>query len=401
MDTTPDNLDTGTAPKGQSVLLAMSWYDHRTHLGISRFAKKHGWRVDARMANSTEMAWGWKGDGVITKIGCSAIDDDLYTFISKLDCPTIDLSVFGPDLGYPAIEFDPKQIGALAADHFIERGFTHFAWFPEIDSLPAQTRRDGFIDAIASRCESQVHRIPLPNSESKVTDWEADEQELGARLNQLPKPVAVMCFNDEWGSRIIRACEAAGLQIPEDVAVLGVDDNQLICEHLPITLSSVQLDLEYWGTVAAQRLAELMAKDDLPEKSPATIEFIAPRGISVRQSTDVISVEHPDVLAAAKFIADQYHRPINATDVIEQSRLSASGLKQAFRKSLGRTINDEIRRVRYERTRKLLTETDWTLERIAEDVGLNDTRTLHRLFKHFRDETPTEYRKRFMHESSG
>lgn len=393
-----DNLDSVQVPTGRSVLLAMSWYDHRTHLGISRFAKKHGWRVDARMANSTEMAWGWRGDGVITKIGCSTVDEDLREFITQLNCPTIDLSMFGPDLGFPSLEFDPAQIGRLAAKHFLERGLTNFAWFPYVNALPITMRREGFESAIQQLASASVHRIPIPESTANDTDWTSEEILLARHLATLPRPIAVLCFNDEWGSRIIRACETAGLRVPEDVAVLGVDDNQLICEHQPVTLSSVQLDLEYWGMVAAAKLGQLMGKPVMVHEPK--LEFIAPRGISVRESTDVISVDHSDVLQAAKYIAERYKNGINTSDVIRHGRLSSSGLKQAFRKHLGRTINDEIRRVRYEHTRRLLVETDWTLDRIANEVGLNDARSLHRLFALHHDETPNEYRRKLQQHPS-
>lgn len=393
MDTKQDNLDSGAIPQGRSILLAMSWYDHRTHLGISRFAKQHGWRVDARMANSTEMAWGWKGDGVITKIGCSGIDEDLRRFVDQLDCPIVDLSMFGPQLGYSALEFDPEQIGEMAAGHFIERGFAHFAWFPALGAMPIRMRGDGFAGAVKAMAGQQTHMIAPPSGEAATSrDWAQDEARLGADLAALPRPLAVLCFNDEWGARIIRACEAAGLRIPEDVAVLGVDDNQLVCEHQPVTLSSVRLDLERWGMVAAQKLGLMMAEGEKPV--PPSIELLPPSGISVRQSSDVISVDHADVLRAARFIAERHHQQISAADVIGHGRLSGSGLKQAFRKHLGRSISDEIRRVRYEHTRRLLTETDWTLDRVAQAVGLGDARGLHRLFSHYHDETPTEYRKR-------
>ncbi|MCA9299695.1 MAG: hypothetical protein KDA28_11545, partial [Phycisphaerales bacterium] len=121
-------MDTRESPV-RLILLAMSWYDHRVHLGISKYAKERGWRVDARMANSTEMAWGWQGDGVITKLGCSTLDEEIRDFVLGLECPTVDMSVFGPGEGLPAIEFDPLQIGRLAATHFIERGFRRFAWY--------------------------------------------------------------------------------------------------------------------------------------------------------------------------------------------------------------------------------------------------------------------------------
>ncbi|MCA9298939.1 MAG: helix-turn-helix domain-containing protein, partial [Phycisphaerales bacterium] len=194
-------------------------------------------------------------------------------------------------------------------------------------------------------------------------------------------------------SRVIRACERVGLRVPEDVAVLGVDDNELVCEHLSVPLSSVGLDLEMWGAMAAARLGALM---DRPAGAPPpepTLELFAPRQIVTRQSTDILAVAHPDVAAAAKYIATHFASRLTARDVIDQSRLSGSGLKQAFRTHLRRSISDEIQRVRLEAVRRLLVETDWTLDRIASDVGLGDVRNLHRLFDRFEQESPTEYRR--------
>lgn len=392
MNTECDNPGTVEPQLGRSILLAMSWYDHRIHLGISRFAKAHGWRVDARMANSTEMAWGWKGDGVITKLGCSTLDTEIRDFVLGLGCPAIDLSVFGPTEGIAAIEFDPLQIGRQAAAHFIERGFRRFAWFPDIDQPPIRLRREGFEQALAEEGfgPESVARILTGEQDSP---WEHSERWLGERLRSMELPVGVLCFNDEWGSRILRACEGVGLRVPQDVAVLGVDNNELVCEHLSVPLSSVALDFESWGTAAANRLAELM---ELPadQRPVGALELMVPRGIVTRQSTDTLAISHPDVARAARFIAENYGTQLSASDVIVQGRLSGSGLKQAFRTHLRRSISDEIQRVRFEAVQKRLRTTDWTLDRIAQDCGLGNVRNLHRLFAKHESDSPSNYRKR-------
>lgn len=392
MNTECDNLSTPASLQGRSILLAMSWYDHRVHLGISRFAKAHGWRVDARMANSTEMAWGWKGDGVITKFGCSTLDTEIRDFVLGLGCPAIDLSVFGPTEGISAIEFDPLQIGRLAAAHFIERGFRRFAWFPDIDQPPIRLRREGFEQALADEGFGPESVVCIAPGDQD-TPWEHSERWLGERLRSMELPIGVLCFNDEWGSRILRACEGVGLRVPKDVAVLGVDNNELVCEHLSVPLSSVALDFESWGMSAATRLSELMDHTNV-ESSPAALELMAPQGIVTRQSTDTLAISHPDVARAARFIAENYGKRLTASDVIAHGRLSGSGLKQAFRSHLRRSISDEIQRVRFEAVQNLLRTTDWTLDRIAQDCGLGNVRNLHRLFAKFENDSPSSYRKR-------
>ncbi|MFG0305659.1 MAG: substrate-binding domain-containing protein [Phycisphaerales bacterium JB040] len=395
MTTDCDNSDTRDTQE-RSVLLAMSWYDHRVHRGISRYAQGRSWRVDARMANSTELAWGWQGDGVIAKLGCSTLDESLRDFILGLGCPTIDLSVFGPEQGLHSLEFDPDAIGTLAVDHFLERGFRRFAWYPDLDLPPIAIRRTGFEHA-AAREGATVHALkPIAETGTKNNRaWAEAERALGEQLAALELPIAVMAFNDEWGAQIIRACERVGLRVPEQVAVLGVDDNELVCEHLSVPLSSVALDLERWGELAAQRLGELMDTHptERAHKQP-TMQLVQPRGVVARRSTDVLAVAHPDVAHAAKYIAEHFRENIGVEDVIAHGRMSGSGLKRAFRTHLRRSISEEIQRVRLEATRRLLTQTDWTLDRIADEVGLGSARSLHRLFARAETESPTEFRQR-------
>jgi len=373
------------------VLLALSWYDQRVHQGVARFAAAHGWELDARMAYSRERAWGWRGDGVLAKLGCSRADEELVRFVQSLALPTVDLSVFGPGLGVPGVEFDPRGIGEAAALHLVERGLERFAFFPALDDEPIAARRRGFGAALQGRGFELALLAPVDAAQGE-RGWMAAEEELGARLARASErgPIGVLAFNDEWAAQLVRAADRAGLDVPGRVAVLGVDDQALACESARVPLSSVALDFEGWGEAAAALLDRAMDGEKLPSEL-----VLHPAGrVVARLSTDVVAVAHPDVRAAVDLIARELPRGLSVDDVVQKSRLSRSGLKAAFARTLGRSIQDELERARSQRIELRLRETDWSLEKIANDVGLANTRTLQRLFARRNGCSPSEYRER-------
>lgn len=382
----PDGNPAGSA---RSVLLALSWYDPRVHRGVARYAAEHGWRLDARMANSREPVWGWNGDGVLCKLGCTQVDRQVAELVSSLGLPTVDLSMFGPELGVPGFEFDPERIGELAAEHFAGCGVEHFGFFPNLPEHPVQLRRAGFERAL-QQCEHTLLDIdPVGAGDHH---WRVAEERLGEQLSALPRPIGILCFNDTWGAKLIHAIERTGLRCPEDVAVLGVDNQVLTCETLPVPLSSVALDLEAWGAGAAEQLQ--LAMDRGIGNAPRMSWF--PAGtIVARSSTQRVATEHPDVERALRFIASRLDEPLSVSAVVADNPLSRSGLKQAFARHRQRSIQAEIERARLERIRLRLLTTEWSLEDIAADVGLSGARSLHRLFARHGEGTPSEFRRRY------
>jgi LacI family transcriptional regulator len=374
--------------RGRSVLLALSWYDPRVHRGVARFAAERGWRLDARMANTREPVWGWRGDGVLCKLGCTQVDRQVAELIASLGLPTVDLSMFGPEHGVPGFEFDPRRIGELAAEHLAACGVAHYGFFPLLDEPPVRMRRAGFEAALAERGHALLDVRPVAAGE----DWLAAEERLGAQLAALPRPIGILCFNDTWGAQLIHALERAGLRCPEDVAVLGVDNQALTCETLPVPLSSVALDLEAWGAGAAAQLEAAMNAD--AARAPG-MQWFPAGAIVARASTQRIATGHRDVERALRFIHEHLDAPLSVQTVVADNALSRSGLKQAFQRHRGRSIQAEIERARLERIHQRLLTTDWSLEDIAADVGLSGARSLHRLFARHGDETPTEFRRRY------
>ena len=371
----------------RSVLLALAWYDHRAHRGATRYALEHGWHLDATMANSQEFAHGWQGDGVICKLGCTKLHPAYLDFVKDLGLPAVDLSVFGQDAGLPALEFDPADIARQAREHFFERGLHHFAWFPDDPQPPIRFRQRAFVKAMAKH-DHDVHLIPAFHTGDAQKSWRDAAQELGEHLQSLPRPLGVLCFSDEWGLKILEACQRVGLNVPEDVAVLGVNNNTLVCESLSVPLSSIMLDMEAWAYQACTMLDAIM--DGKPAK-PGIAHFPA-SGVVTRRSTDVVACEHPEVAKAVAFISENYHKPIGVEDVVEATRMTRPGLKRAFTRHLRRSIREEIQRVRVRHIKRLLRETDYTIETIASEVGLAGARQLYQTFERVESMTPRQYR---------
>lgn len=371
----------------RSVLLALAWYDHRAHQGATRYALEHGWHLDASMAQSQEFAHGWQGDGVICKLGCTKLHPDYLDFVTTLNLPAVDLSIFGQDAGLPCLEFDPVDIARQAQAHFFERGLHHFAWFPDDDAPPLMMRKRAFVQTM-DQLGHKVHLVPAFHGDDPGKGWQQSAQVLGEHLQNLPRPIGVLCFSDEWGLKVLEACQRVGLSVPGDVAVLGINNNTLVCESLSVPLSSVALDMEAWAYQACAMLDNIM--DGNP--APTGMTHYPSTGVVTRRSTDVVACDHPEVARAVRFIADNYHKPIGVDDVVEATRMTRPGLKRAFSRHLRRSIREEVQRVRVRHIKRLLTETDWTVETIAAEVGLAGARQLYQTFERVESLTPRQYR---------
>ncbi len=339
------------------------------------------------MAQSQEFAHGWQGDGILCKLGCTRLHPEYLHFVKNLGLPAVDLSVFGQDAGLPSLEFDPVDIARQAREHFFERGLHQFAWFPDDPAPPIRYRQQAFVNAMAAH-EHTVHLIPAYHQGDEQKNWQQAAQDLGNHLRDLPRPLGVLCFSDEWGLKVLEACQRVGLSVPNDVAVLGINNNTLVCESLSIPLSSVALDMEAWAYRACAMLDDIM--DGKP--APAGLNPFPPSGVVTRKSTDVVATDHPEVAKAVRFIADHYHQPIGVDEVVSATRMTRPGLKRAFARNLRRSIREEIQRVRIRHIKRLLIETDYTIETIAQEVGLAGPRQLYQTFERAEHLTPRQFR---------
>jgi LacI family transcriptional regulator len=304
--------------------------------------------------------------------------------------PLVDLNDAPVLQGVPKIRPDNVALGHLAAEHFLERGFRNFGFCGFGNSGWSCERRDGFAEALqlaGRRCA--VHDVDFPG---EVTPFWNEEQVhlLATWLDRLPKPAAIMACNDPRALQVIAAAERGDLMVPEEVAVLGANNDAVRCELSYPPLSSVATNPFQAGFRAAEILASLMAGQPL-----AVVDVrVEPVGVVTRHSTDVLSIEDKPVAAALGFIREHAYRGIGVADVVRHAAASRSLLEKRFRRVIGRSPQAEIRRVQVARIRQLLLETDFPLKKIAELTGFEHVEYMSVVFKKLVGASPGGFRKR-------
>jgi LacI family transcriptional regulator len=369
------------------ILLALGWYSAAIHRGIARYARQAGWVLDLTMTRHGLAPRSWRGDGIICLLHWEA---ELYDFIKKTAKPVVNIGdVRLP--GIPNVHADNAAVGVMAAEHFIERGFRDAAFFRRSNSPAAQARCDAFRARI-EKSGGTFHLIDWltrnkgrrEHAERELIGW------LGRQLERLPKPLAVFSEHDEVLIEVLYACQERGIPVPEQIAVLGVDDDKLRCEFAPIPLSSIDNNQEMEGYEAAALLDRLLHGEPKPD-APVLVQ---PVGITTRLSTDILAVKHPHVASALLHIWQNYTKPINAKTVAATVPISYRRLHDAFLENVGRTIADEITWKRMEKAQKILMETDRKACDVAAECGFPNDDRMGRIFKRELGMTPMEYRQR-------
>ena len=207
-------------------------------------------------------------------------------------------------------------------------------------------------------------------------------------LKSLPKPLGLMACNDYCGREVLQACAEAGLRIPDDVAVVGVDNDELMCELSDPPLSSVALNVEQAGYDAARLLDSLMSGQSIPEH----IVLVKPTFVVARRSSEVMAQADPCVVAALRFIKDRAAQAIGVPDVVNESRVSRRTLERHFASAIGHSILSEVIHCRLERAKRLLLETDLPVHRIAASSGFASVKTFNRAFRRAEGRTATLFR---------
>lgn len=369
-----------TMHKQREILLALGYYDHRFHRGVARYAREHGWHVTADMAYGGNIPVGWRGDGIIAKI---AANDALTRFVASTNVPVVNVGR-ATTSALPLVLIDEPRLVKLARDHFRERGFEHFAWVGQTPADPAD-RPALFVRAVGPTCAV----LDWQQARGRQHDtWSAQRAWLVDRLKTLPKPLAVFCWDDAVAANVIQACRAAKLATPEQVAVLGVNNDELICDALPVPLSSIDTDMEGRAYLAACLLDRRLRGHRIPART-----LVPPKCLVTRKSTDILAVPHVGVARALRFIWDNVHRPITVVEVARVAALSQRGLHKAFTKHLRRTPLQEIHRMRLLHAQRLLRETADKITAIAEMTGFGTAKSMFRAFRRHLSTTPQQYRR--------
>jgi LacI family transcriptional regulator len=303
--------------------------------------------------------------------------------------PLVEVTDRRVDSDLPQIRSDDAAIGRLGAEHLMERGFERFGFCGFTGEAWSKRREDAFVAAVAPKQASECSIFNTPWHGPTAKTWEAEQSSIVQWLRKFEPPFAIMACNDIRGQHVIEACSKLGLAVPEQVAVLGVDNDELLCRVCSPPLSSVISNAEMVGFRAAEVLSRLM--DGFTDVGGT--QLIPPLGVETRQSTDVVAIDDRLIAAALQYIRENACRGLTVDEVVKNNPLSRSTLERQVRKHLGRTPQEEIRHVQIKRARELLLKTDLPAERIATLCGFEHSEYLHVVFKRITGLTIGQFRK--------
>ena len=365
-------------------------------LGVLRYERIHGpWSlhvVEGRAGEQrllTMKTWG--GSGVIGVIQNTAYANAvLAADVPAVLIDPMDEFRLPPGLleRHSVLASDLRALGELAANHFLERHFTHFAFVGEIHDINWSRERGEAFATCVRRAGFTCHTYG-PLSAREKQDWGVERDRLCAWLKSLPRPTALFAAMDVRGRQVLDACLTAGLDVPHDIAVLAVDNDELICESTTPPLSSIELDTERMGYEAAQILDQVMRGKRALKRVTRTFP---PLHVVTRRSTEAVQIADSVVARALEFIWLNAQNPIGVPEIVRHAGVSRRLLEMRFRKALARTIQEELQRTRLKRVTTLLAETNLSVSAIAKTCGFTSKSYLGRVFRHTFHTTMTRYR---------
>jgi len=372
-------------------------YDREIAKGVARYAREMGdWRLYVEEEESRRLPdfKSWSGQGIIASFD----EPRVAKAVVAARRPTVAVGggggAYDPQSGIPYVDTDNEQIAILAAEHLLERALPHFGYYG-IRSSPAT----GWSEARAAAFSRRISRagneaaVLVPRHDS--TRWERLQAELAAWLASLPKPVGIMACDDVRARHVLEACRSLGLRVPHDVAVIGVDDDEFVCELSDPPLSSVAQAARKIGHEAARLLDLLMRPERSQEHGGRAVparSVVPPIGVVARRSTDTLAVEDPAVARVIRTIRERAFGPLAIADLVAESGLSRWQVEERFRQLVGRSIRDDILEVRLAEARRLVTTTDLPLKTIAPRAGFRSIAYMTTVFRRHFGTTPAALR---------
>jgi LacI family transcriptional regulator len=359
--------------------------------GVARYMHEHDpWAIYLKPTGveKSMVKWlrEWKGDGII-----AAVTETELEMVADLGIPVVDIVGFLKSDKVPLVHTNDRAVGRVGAEHLLERGFRHFA-FVEYPFFWSADRRAAFVETVeAQGFWTEVYQLPFPSQlAAGPSPWEQQQVSLARWIDSLPKPVGVMTTTDLLGQQLLEACLRANVAVPEQVAVVGADNDEPICNIAFPPLSSVIINDHQRGYEAAAVLDRLM-NGESPPPGPTYVE---PIGVVSRASTDIMAIEDEALVTALRVVRDKACDGIGVDDVVRSVPLSRSVLERRFRKLVGRSINNEIVRVRLNRAVQLLSETQLELKVVAHRSGFGSTAYMTAVFQKKLGMTPGSYRSK-------
>jgi LacI family transcriptional regulator len=346
--------------------------------GVADYVDHHArWQCELQVEIKAELLESTVYDGMIV--------EQRYPIIPALrqvKKPIVGVAgVSDPD-GPPAVVADNHAVGRMGANYFADLGLKYLVYVSSTLGPFVEPRAAGFKSVCdARRLECMIVSRPDLQTDAALAKW----------IKGLPRPVGIMATNDVLALQVSRACRLAGRRIPEDVALMGVDNDTVTCRLGDPPLTSIDHGTRRVGYEAARMLDQWMLTGKRPDSSVLT----QPVAVISRPSTDLLAVNDADVVTALRFIRDNAAKRLKVAQVLEKVAMSRRSLEMHFQKTIGRTIHDEIVRVRIERAKGMLIGGDWPMPVIAEACGFPFASQFSHAFRRETGHTPSEFRRQF------
>lgn len=361
--------------------------------GIADYIREHTpWSVmlSPPPTETTYKLEQWLVERVVTGIIGRFDNKAIATEVRKLDIPCVNIYLSDGKPVLPVVYFDNKAAGRMAAEHLLSRKFQYFGFCHRLGMMPSVHRREGFTARLnEAGMECSVYDMPLyPSDPNEWIQWQV---RMADWLHQIPKPAGIMACNDGYAQLVLEAAKRIGVRIPDELAVIGADNDAPLCQISSPPLSSVPIDWKHLGYEAAVLLDRLMAGEPAPDKPI----LLTPPPIVPRHSTDVLAIDDRDVVTALRFISAHATEGIGIDDVLRQVPLSRSVLQRRFRKEMGHTIMDEIQDAKIRHATRLLMESDTPLSVVAYQSGFRHQQYMNTVFRRRLKKTPGQVRAEF------
>jgi LacI family transcriptional regulator len=328
----------------------------------------------------------WNPHGIIAHLD----DAKVARAILKLGKPVVDTACMLQNLGIPTVDVDHAAVARLAADHFLTRGYRNFGYFGSRLAHYSQVRLAAFRAAVeqAGFTVHACHVEYLPRLSERAS-WKSVNAQVRQWLRELAEPVAVLADHDVPAHDLADMCQLLGLRVPDDVAILGVDNDELECQLAFPPLSSVAIPAEQIGFEAAKRLDRMLAGRRVSNE----VVYLPPLHIVTRHSTSMFAVDEPIVTAALHYIRNHLTEPLNVSRIAAEVVVRRRVLEQKFRTLLGRSVLAEIHRARIERVKELLAAGEQPMSALARQSGFLSPQRMAIVFRKLTGRSPGEYRR--------
>ena len=374
------------------IIDAAKPYDRKIIQGVAAYVQEHGdWSLYVEEDPLTKLPdfRTWGGNGVIANFDARKVAE----VVGGLDIPVVGVGGgygwYDPSTRIPYFESDSKKVAQIAAAHLIDQGYRQLAFYgfsPTRINRWSEDRAEAFCNA--------ARRLKTPCSvhveyHGRAKRWSTLQRKLVDWLHSLEKPVGLMACNDAGARHVLEACRTAGYEVPGEVAVVGVDNDEMICELTTPPLTSVEQGARQMGYQAAALLDRLISGERIRRLK----YLVAPVEVVVRRSTEALAIDDEDVREAILFIRRNACKGLQVPDVVDIVAVSRSTLENRFHDIMGRTIGQEIRRVQFERARQLVADTNLPLKQVAAQAGIGSVQYMSALFSGQLGMPPGDYRR--------